>query len=199
MSGNQQVLVHGCRQATCCSLALRSEDSASRLNLPLYIPHYLLKIGRWASQVDRALAWGAVAALLAFQQFNVKVHRLAFLHTQQIKWNRYFNNAVDADFDAGRAGGSDFALVQQAHMLARGSGRLDQHVPAGRIDEADAQRLKAWQRCLGRAVEIHADEQRLEAEAEVHVLDRPARDHGHGAALVLASVTAGADPLEERF
>src|SRR5439155_7974718 len=72
-----------------------------------------------------------------------------------------------------------------------------QHFPAGRLDEPDAEHVEIRQSHPGRAVEIDADEERLQIEAEIDVLDRAASHHGHRTALVLAGIAAGADPLEK--
>src|SRR5439155_5931241 len=72
-----------------------------------------------------------------------------------------------------------------------------EHFPSGRLDEADAEHVKVGQSQPSRAVEIDADQERLQIEAKIDVLDRAAGHHCHGTALVLAGIAAGADPFEK--
>src|SRR5262245_19595056 len=91
------------------------------------------------------------------------------------------------------------SLAQAAHTLRRLSRVLHDNLPSGRLGETEAQLIKIRQRELRRTLEVDAHQQPLQIEAEVDILERPRSNHGHGAALVLAGVAAGADPLEERL
>src|SRR5579871_6523893 len=74
---------------------------------------------------------------------------------------------------------------------------VDNNLPARRFREANAERAVTGQNGLGRTIEVNAQQQRTQVEAEQQLLEGTACHHGHGAALVLAGISAGADPFEE--
>src|SRR5207237_537054 len=91
------------------------------------------------------------------------------------------------------------ALTQKLPALSGAAWLVDPQLHVARLDKADSQGVEIRQRGLGRQIEVDAHPQGLGIKAEINVLDRPARDHRHGAAFILASVMAGVEPLEKGF
>src|SRR5262249_46546315 len=151
-----------------------------------YVPHDLFEIRRGASQVDGSLPRRAVAALAAFEQLDIKLDRLVGRHSQPGKRDGQLDNLIDAYLQV------PFRHVTSLMYELRGVSPsavdiLNFHhpSPARRLNETDSEHVKVGQRAPSRAIEIGSDQQGLQIEAEINILDRPSRHHGHRTALVL--------------
>src|SRR5262245_42166615 len=118
-----------------CLRAKMMGDKGRRTQDQLNVPHDLLEVRRWAGQAYGAFAWGAIAALLAFEQLHEELHRLVDQHAEPVKRNRAFDDLVNAHLKARRW--HFLPVVQQACSLLGPGGGVDHQFPTGWLDEAN--------------------------------------------------------------
>ena len=115
-----------------------------------------------------------------------------------VERHRHLDDLVDAHLHVRRAGRLRSPSCSSSHCCSGRPGLVDAHLVAGRLDEADAQRIEVGQRRPAGRIAVDADQQRGPGRSRSTTsLSGPVRRHRHRAALVLAGVVAGADPLEE--
>ena len=166
---------------------------------PLHVPGDALEVRRGAGQLDRPFARRSIPALLALQQVHEQLHRLAYIDADGLERNADFDDLVQSQADGRPASCGSPWCRKHARAAPPGPAVQMRSFAIGRLDERDPQRIEIEHGLPCRAVEVNANIEPFQIEAEIDVAQSAPAPHGHGAAFVLAFVVAGAQPFEKRL